>query len=385
MKTVLDVIDVHNNGCLSLHFLSGGLLTDIISLSRFDSSGNLLWKRNYISPDTNILNSAGNTVIEAPEGGFLITGDCYYRDPDSNKAFRLKPYYIKTDSLGNLEWELVVHKNEGALKGGSAWSTSLNTTNTIYYSSISNYYPGERNPALVTFDLDGNLLSVFDIVTGYDQGGLGYATFINDTVLAASIGWGNSLEDHRGYAILIDSIGNILDTTLLVQDIYSKHQLITFDNKLVYLYNTFQNNKFDAHLTKLNFKLEQDTFNTFPFQYDSLCPYPIISDTIGIENCDLIVGIKEPLEQPEPEKSDIVVYPNPATEMINVQCSMFNEKKNLWLEIYDLFGREIEEVKVPAGQQKVSLDVAHYPPGLYVAVLRSEREILGRARFVVVR
>ncbi|MCD4723467.1 MAG: T9SS type A sorting domain-containing protein [Bacteroidales bacterium] len=51
--------------------------------------------------------------------------------------------------------------------------------------------------------------------------------------------------------------------------------------------------------------------------------------------------------------------------------------------IYDIWGRQQEEMQIPKGQEQVKIDVSTYPAGIYFAVLRNEKEILGRRKFVV--
>jgi hypothetical protein len=305
------ILATDDGGCVALLFSGYDPQIDRVCLTKLNKDGDLMWKECYNSQDTSIWAAFGQSLIKTLDDGFLITGHCGYEDPNQPNLFWSKPYYIKTDSLGVFEWEVVVHSDVGGEKGGSAWSTSINPSGTYYYSSISHYYPEYDSPALLVMDINGNISNIYDLITGYNNGGLAYACFINDTVLAASAGWGNTDEDHKGYAILIDTVGSIIDTTLLVQDIYTKHMQLAFDEKLVYMYNTNQNGRFDVYLTKLNYELEDDTFYTYPFQYDTLCPYPIASDTIVLDDCGLIVGMEEVKPEKVEEQAVLKVYPNP--------------------------------------------------------------------------
>jgi hypothetical protein len=376
---------LNDQGCIVLIISVDDPLINRLCLVRFDVDGNLSWKEYYNSQDTSIWAPFGQSLIQTQDSGFLITGKCYYEDPDEPNLFLLKPYYIKTDKDGNFEWETVVHKDIGSELKGSAWSTSIDPSGSYYYSSIAQIYPEYNTPSLLKMDLDGNVIDIYDIVVGYNNGGLGYATFINDTVLAASIGWGNTEDDHKGYAVLLDTLGNILDTTFLVQDIYTKYMDTAYDEKLIYMYNTYQNGQFDVHLRKLNYNLEDDTLYSFPFQYDTLCPYPIASDTISLDDCDLIVGVEEEEENGRmgEEEEVFYLYPNPASQQINCRLSVVGCRLSMF--IYDMFGRRIEEIVVPDGQQETTIDVSTYSQGIYIAVLMSQEGIIGRRKFVVRR
>ena len=67
----------------------------------------------------------------------------------------------------------------------------------------------------------------------------------------------------------------------------------TFDDKILIFIDDYTSGQFDPTLFKLTQDLEQDTFYTTPFVYDSLCPYQIVSDTIVPDDCGVIVGIEE--------------------------------------------------------------------------------------------
>jgi len=370
-----------DGGCVVLLFSGKDPIIDRLCLVRFDSEGHLTWKECYTSTDTSVWAPFGQSVLQTLDIGFLITGYCGYEDPNQPNLFWSKPYFIKTDSLGLFQWETVVHSDVGGDMGGSAWSTSINPSGSYYYSSISHYYLESASPALVKMDLNGSVIDIYDLVDGYKNGGLTYATFLNDSTLAAGIGWGNTEDDIINVAALIDTLGNLVDTTFLVQDIYTIYMDTVYNNKLMYMYNTFQNNQFDVYLRKLNHNLEDDTLYSFPFQYDTLCPYPIASDTIPLDDCQLIVGIEEPYMSTSQETEQFVIYPNPASDQIHVPCSMFNVPCSIL--IYDLYGRKIESIKIPEEQKEIEINVSSYPHGIYIAVLRDATGIIGRRKFIV--
>jgi hypothetical protein len=158
---------------------------------------------------------------------------------------------------------------------------------------------------------------------------------------------------------------------------------VAYDDKLLYMYNTFQNDQFDVYLTKLNYNLESDTFYTYPFKYDTLCPYPITNDTISQEGCDIIVGIGEEEEEPRADVGAGVMelFPNPATQQINIRFSILDLRSSIL--IYDIWGRKMDEITIPKNQQETQIDVSAFPPGIYIAVLKSEQNTVDRKKFVV--
>jgi len=130
--------------------------------------------------------------------------------------------------------------------------------------------------------------------------------------------WGSIWSAFPQKAVIIDTLGNILNQTILVDNEWMAHTNKTHDDKLLFFTNKYdvETEEYDAYLFKLNQKLEHDTFYTYPYLYDTLCPYPIISDTILLDSCDIIVGIEEEKERKK-ESERLVIYPNPAESMVN--------------------------------------------------------------------
>ena len=299
--------------------------------------------------------------------------------------------------MGNFEWETVVH-SENNKAGGDAWTTTLNPQGTYYYSSVSHYY-FETNysaPALIKLDLEGNVVAIYDIVNGYINGGLTYAQFINDSILVGNCVYGNSQDEITTLAVLIDTVGNIIDSIDLGPHIQKKVLHISFDNKFLFFYEVFQDEQFDVYLRKLNFNLEDDTLYTMPFTYDSLCPYPIVSDTISQDDCGLIVGVEDgrTIGRYDGKTVGLVLWPNPARTVLSVKVSGLSSGKNYSLLIYDIFGRsapipdpfpEYSGQAPNRGKGEFLVDVSSLPSGVYLAVLKDGLTVKASAKFVVVR
>ena len=132
----------------------------------------------------------------------------------------------------------------------------------------------------------------------------------------------------------------------------------------------------------------------------SLC---FLNDSIGLACGDdnTIVrttnggGVNVGLTSYTEESSLIEVYPNPAYTEICVRSSFFGARSSVFgarssvlgvrssVLIYDMFGRQLEEIQLPIGQNQVRIDVSAYPAGIYIAVLGNENGIVGRRKFVV--
>ncbi len=344
-------------------------------LLRFSSDGELLWQQYYQSPDPGVNNEDLTNLILAPDQGFLLTGTCGYPDPENPYSW-LHPYYVKVDSLGNFQWEIILHKETGDI-GGEAFMTLLNPDSTCYYSCISHYYTSDTLyttlPAIVKFDLQGNVLGVYNLVTGiYDLGKLMTFDFLNDSTMVGSASWRNYDDEPNSRAIKFDTLGHITDSLTLFNDIFLAQTSVTSDHKILYFIDTYLTGQFDAYLIKLNEDFQQDTVYTTPFVYDSLCQGIIKSDTISPTGCGLIVGTGEEYGQMPSSQDDLSwIWPNPARSSVHFRCpkpGKFPARK-MNLTVYDTFGRQVYKIEIPAGAAEVNIDVNILSPGIYIAIL----------------
>jgi hypothetical protein len=406
-----DIVTTPDNGCAAL-IIQAYLPLDInnTGILRFSSDGELLWQKFYQSPDQGVWDEGLNFLIPTPDSGFLMTGSCYYPDPENPDLYWLHPYYVKTDSLGNFEWETIVYQ-ETAEMGGMAWETIISSSKEYYYSCIEHYYHSNNNysrlPAIVKIDLDGNVIDVYDLVhEDYNWGRLNSAAFINDSLLAGGAGWFYNEDPPISRAIIFDTLGNIRDSLTLLNTGWLSKTAVTHDGKLLF-YNTIEEDgNFDTYLFKLTQDLEQDTFYTTPFVYDSLCPYQIASDTIVPDDCGVIVGIEEQgggeagkhggMEAWE--HGGMFLWPNPAKTIVNCQLSTVDFQFNstlsvdhLSLVVYDIFGREIYTEVVSSTREGGGreggwqINVEGFPPGIYLAIVKEGSSLITSTKFIIAR
>ncbi|MBC8320169.1 MAG: T9SS type A sorting domain-containing protein [Bacteroidetes bacterium] len=354
---------------------------DDICLAKFDIAGNLQWKYCYNSSDTAIYGDFAWDITLASDGGFFISGECNYQDPNNPSIGWVKPFYIKTDSLGNFEWETVIHKEVSDV-GGVAWSSVLNPASNYYYSSLSHYYhpPFGDSPALLKMDTNGDVVDIYDLASLGSYGKMIEAKFITDTTIMASAVWGNI---GRPKAVIIDTLGNIIHQANLLDNDRMAHTEVTFDNKLLFFTNMQDNNdQFDAYLFKLNQQLESDTVYNQLFNYDSLCVGQIVSDTIVQDGCGLIVGLEEMYVSDINNRNKILIYPNPATNSFKLKSEMF-EVKGASIEIFDLFGQKIKTIKISNEQTKVEVNVKDWQKGLYLIQMQNKDGVVANGKVIV--
>jgi hypothetical protein len=51
--------------------------------------------------------------------------------------------------------------------------------------------------------------------------------------------------------------------------------------------------------------------------------------------------------------------------------------------IYDLLGRQMYEIRIPAKEEGIQVDVSSYPAGVYLIALKNEKGIVTRKKFIV--
>jgi len=133
-----------------------------------------------------------------------------------------------------------------------------------------------------------------------------------------------------------------------------------------------------------------------PRTYDSLCPYPIVSDTVD-PDCGLIVSIEDPEQNPEAYR--LKVYPNPASGRLTIEIPEFLEKQtgpadfqvstvyHQWgtatLEAWDLFGKKLLEKNIEQGSAPVELDISQWQAGMVVFRLVYRGETVATEKVVV--
>ena len=81
----------------------------------------------------------------------------------------------------------------------------------------------------------------------------------------------------------------------------------------------------------------------------------------------------------------LLVWPNPASGIVDFRWSMVDGRGDLSLLIYDLFGREIRRIAVPETGHEIKFSVGNLAPGLYLVVLKDESQKIGSAKMIVSR
>jgi hypothetical protein len=220
---------------------------------------------------------------------------------------------------------------------------------------------------------------------------------LNDTNFIMVGGW--VIDDIKSLVFIkTDTFGNIRtikDLPLLSNTYVSTAK--TFDNKFISVGNDATGGSWKIYAVKVNSELEYDSIYTQPFTYDSLCPHPIVSDTVNPDCENVFVGIDETFKNPESTR--LKVYPNPAKEEITIEMpkylvvtntggaisstTVYHRWKAVILEVYDLFGRKVLEKEIPRSQSQAELDVSQWHGGMYVFRVVYNQQTVASEKVVV--
>jgi len=370
-------------------------------LFKLDEFGGVIWQKLYGYDDPNLINEECRGLMITNDENYLITGDGYYWNPQL-QLWQRRPLMIKTDPDGNQIWQLIYGYPNG-YRGAVAMNPTEVPGNFVYCSArhFRDSIPYGDSPSFIKLSLNGYEVYYEDLKQSTALGIANTLNFINDSQMICACSWSYSTTNIDSTGLIkTDTLGNILQTKLLLADVDNtlSSAVVTTDNKYL-VTGGFSVNGADPsiYLFKLNFDLEYDSIYTTPLTYDSLCPYPIVSDTMDMDDCDVITAIKEPEEY---EQEGILrAFPNPASERIFIEIpvylirkssssglsstTIYHQWKESQLEVFDLFGRLMFCEAIPRQEKTVEIDVSSWPGGMYVARMVFMNDVVGRVRFMV--
>jgi len=360
-----------------------------IQLFKFDQTGELIWRQNY--PPDSLMFAEDSKNLFVDSSFYLISAHCYYPDPGGTGGYE-RPYYIKTDTAGNVIWRLIYGAGNG-FHGFPFYKPIKNSSGFFYDSGCHSNFCD--TPALFKFTKDGTEDYYEDLFPGSCPAGNSAINFLNDTTIVNMVGGTLSGVDIYKW-IKTDTLGIEFQSKEYTQNWmkYTGLSIISSDQKIVNISRSLGGPTF--YFYKLNSDLELDSIYTLPHTYDSLCPYPIVSDTVD-PDCDLIVTIQDPDQHPEAYR--LKVYPNPAANTITVgipqllqnhtgpggfqATTVYHKWGSAVLEVYDLFGKKQLEQVVLQGQPPIRMDVSRWLRGMYVFRLSYRGETVASEKVVV--
>jgi hypothetical protein len=349
----------------------------------------LFWKHNY--PGNSDIFDEDCSDLTVLNDGYLITGTCYSPDSGQSGGGWERPYYIRTDTAGNELWRLSYGRVNGyhGLVFDNLETIVSSTGNFYDVGWHSNYCD---TPALNKCLNTGTESYYQDIVPTSCPGVNGQMRFFNDTTLTIFTSVTLNNAEVKKW-MKLDTMGIEKYSKTFTQSWMQPNlSHLTSDNKIA---NFFDYNLI-IYFYKLNSNFDFDSIYTHPYVYDSLCPHPIISDTID-PNCNLIVSIDD--SKNNPKKSNLKVYPNPATDRIFVEfpkvlvvrngqgkyqaTKEYYQWKSTLFEIYNLEGKKVFEKEIPKLQQQLEIDISDWSRGLYYFRLVYNKQVVAGQKILI--
>jgi len=371
---------------------------EIIWLFRLDGLGGVIWTQKYAtSPE--FWSETSHSLLKTSDGCFLITGEAYYPDPTYPGHMIIKIILIKVALDGSTVFEVPWGTNNGVYSDGRL--SVINLKDNIYTAGrrARTTAPTGDSPCLFKTSASGQPVFYKDLKINSEAGIATTLNWFQDSTIASVSQWHNSTGIDTTAVIKTDSAGNFLKQNILttVTDYSIPGSDVTYNNKLILGGSFFSSGIMHGCAFKLNSDLEYDSIYTTPFTYDSLCPHTIVSDTIPLNDCQVvIVGLDD--AEKNTEKTKLHIYPNPTGGEIAIELPQYLVKRNKgsgitatttyfqWnqtrLDILDVTGKLVFSQDIPKQQTLVKLNVSAWPAGMYLARIVFMNEVVEEAKFM---
>jgi len=330
--------------------------SDVVLL-KADSTGEEIW-RSHFGWNTH---ERGYSLIQTSDNGFMIGG--YMKDLETT-TYSGNPLIVKFDSIGNYQWNKTIG---GPFVDGVAMLCLDDDNNVAVLTSVADSMKNNdfaySKIQVCKIDQEGNIIWC----RKYGPSKLeNYISNIKPLVNGGFICCGyNYIEDtaiSSGWLLRLDSDGD---------SIWYKNYLF---------YSNYEDN---------NINILRDVLTTDDGGYISVGSADIANspkkvwvlkvDSLGCDTpgCNT-VGLPEALRE---NKNYLKVYPNPATETVNIQYPVGLSGGSL--KVYNQLGVFKQELTIGANSNISLINIKEYQPGIYFICLLKFGQIIARTKFIV--
>jgi hypothetical protein len=370
-----------------------------ISLIKLSSEGEVDWI-NYYDTNHDFIDQYDNDLILTSDSCILVVGTVYDTIYPGYPYISTFPHFYKVDLEGNLLWE-----QKWYIDPFQVYGEPLHAVEGI----MGNYYCGGAKlhftePFVYKLSTSGDTIASYRIVDDtLAVGGIVSSVVpVNDTTLLVNSACWRDLEDDWRWALSYSDTlcirrGGINEAEM----IWDMQAFLTHDHKIVLKSNAYEGYPtfpFNVLLYKFNSNLEYDSIYTYPYTYDSLCPHPIVSDTILLPNaCRLYTSL--PDFQPNSGSISVSIYPNPASRYLTVEIPSYSatsiksgysdqvhyEKLSgiLELSLLDLSGHILYERCFNALEKNQVVNVESLPSNFYMIIISQNGRRIASGKCVV--
>ncbi|HLN52859.1 MAG TPA: T9SS type A sorting domain-containing protein [Lentimicrobium sp.] len=388
-----DAVSLPSGEIVTLSIQNDPQNSQAFHIHKFNSNGVQLWRKELASaqlhPD--IWDPEAWKLLLLPDGGFLVTGYCYWPNPGPTQMKYIRSFLVKADSAGNEQW-LYVH-------GINDYIYSYSTVSTLHNNRI--YTDGAANsdnlpystPHLFKHNLTGNLLfdtriyiedtnnrtAKFNSLISHNS----FGNFFIDVNMYSQ----NSTSNERPAFIKIDTMGivkNFYMPDTLLNLSYAGLPEIIPNNKVLYPGVKLGSDQLEnVYLIRcLTDSLQIDSIPWSNFNYDSLCEEPIINHTISLDSCLIIVSNDDYKPPVGSTSLELIPYPVPAENQLIIKHSNSLQFRDITLMFYNTLGNLVEILIVNSGTDASKIDVTCWPAGMYVAVATSGGKMIGNCKLI---
>ncbi len=366
------------------------------SLIKFDYNGNIEWRLNY--DDSLLRNEDWWDILVLKDSTYLITGFGDYYDTNKLQWYE-KPLKINIDNEGTIIDYSILYKSIDSIDGAQDFFTIESNRGRLYSAGVTeplhktlrkqSLY--EANPQF--FPLSDSLSYAYSLSWMQDS----------TIVISGTMENPNPWYDRRVELQIADTMGTILRSRRLLDNYTGPYYFVstTNDNKILAT-GSAEANPYGPMLNTMLFKLTStlmdDVYDPTPRVYDYACPGGVAPhDTIGMEECDIVVSAEQLATLPDVAVME--AYPNPVSGEFQVRLPEFvairnnskglntalyqsNYQQNSTLQVFDLSGRFITEQKLTHGQMLAQFDASRWAPGMYLLRLVYKDKTVGSAKVV---
>ncbi|MEZ4887038.1 MAG: T9SS type A sorting domain-containing protein [Chitinophagales bacterium] len=384
-------------------------------LASISLEGELLWEQTY---DLGILVEGARKLTPTSDKGFMMAGFSLNFPDELGQA-----YIVKTDSLGNMEWQ----KDYGSLEEDAQVNEiiELEEGGYLVMGWMSYQEAVNRNIWVFQIDSEGNMLWE----ETYGNGHLEECSDIlevEDGYVIVGYQYPNSIleSDPNGYIFKIDKEGNMLWEKkysgtlalngLQLDDIFREVRELE-DGSLVVIGHS-RNHKDSGRLSGILMKLTSEGDSLWTKAYSNilrsnhyLWDFEVTEDN-GFVMCGWSKGVESETQDGwvlkvdslgntcQPANCDSILttsiqyevtthypthfYPNPAQNRVTFQHRLPKGKEAV-LDVYDLQGREMGNWRLEIGDLEMDLNVEGWESGLYLYRVRIEGREVSSGKLVV--
>lgn len=331
-------------------------------LLKTDSLGNKQWDKTFtnLGGDTQ-----GYSVIQTSDGGYAIGAFQYYHVAPPNLSG--DPILIKTDSMGNQEWV----KNLGGPFPDTQAMIALSDDGNIlvlsaYADSMANSDEAYKRPRVTKINNSGTIIwDKYYLKSQYYM----YPCNIrvnNDGTIITSGKTMITFPLNTGWMMKLKENGDSLW--------YREYRLLTGEDSYNILYDAIQ--------TSDNGYLGCGYVNPVSPDTGTQDVWLVKVDSMGCESASYCwVDIKEPAINKVSDELEI--WPNPVDDNFSVRFTINNKQNSKVLLCYTLQGQEIMKRIIPANRTSIAIDCQAWLAGMYIIQLVEDGVVVGRGKVVV--